>query len=104
MPGISGVDLAIQIKTECPECKILLFSGQTTTQNLLKDARSQGYTFQLLHKPVNPSVVLLNIEAFAVENSLAVRRKAPALSVSPRTLLMPRRTGTSWFIDSQERE
>jgi DNA-binding NtrC family response regulator len=102
MPGISGVDLAIQIKTECPECKILLFSGQTTTQNLLKDARSQGYTFQLLHKPVNPSVVLLNIEAFAVENSLAVRRKAPALSVSPRTLLMPRRTGTSWFIDSQE--
>ena len=52
MPGISGVDLAIQIKAQCPECKILLFSEEATAQDLLKDARGQGQTFQLLQKPV----------------------------------------------------
>jgi DNA-binding NarL/FixJ family response regulator len=44
MPGLSGVDLAIEIKAECPACKFLLFSGQATTRDLLKDARSQGNT------------------------------------------------------------
>jgi DNA-binding NtrC family response regulator len=98
MPGLSGVDLAIQIKAECPECKILLFSGQATTHDLLKDARSQGNNFQLLQKPVDPSVFLLRIEALTTESSLSVPRKAPssvaALQVSPRIHLMPRRTGT----------
>ena len=28
MPGLSGVDLAIQVKAQHPECRILLFSGQ----------------------------------------------------------------------------
>ena len=99
MPGLSGVDLAIQIKAECPECQILLFSGQATTHDLLKDARSQGNNFQLLQKPVDPSVILLSIEALTTESSLATPRKGPssvaALQVSPRIHLMPRRTGTS---------
>ena len=99
MHGLSGVDLAIQIKAECPECKILLFSGQASTRDLLKDARSQGNTFQLLQKPVHPSVMLLRLEALTAESSLACAKKAPvpvpALPVSPRILLMPRRTGAS---------
>jgi CheY-like chemotaxis protein len=48
MPGLTGIDLAIQIKAQYPECKILLFSGQATARNLLKDARNQGHNFQLL--------------------------------------------------------
>jgi CheY-like chemotaxis protein len=90
MPGLSGVDLAIQIRAECPECKILLFSGQATTQDLLKEARRQGNSFQLLRKPVHPSVMLKSIEALTMES---VPRKAPS-SVSPRIHLMPRRNGT----------
>ena len=27
MPGMNGVDLAIHLKSICPDCKILLFSG-----------------------------------------------------------------------------
>jgi CheY-like chemotaxis protein len=42
MPGISGIDLAIQMKAQYSECKILLFSGHAATQDLLEDARSQG--------------------------------------------------------------
>jgi DNA-binding NtrC family response regulator len=31
MPSISGVQLAIQIHEACPNCKVLLFSGQSLT-------------------------------------------------------------------------
>ena len=102
MPDLSGVDLAILIKAECPECKILLFSGQAATQDLLKDARSQGHTFQLLQKPVHPSIMLSMIGVLATESSLAGSRTSPspvpALPVyeaSRRILRMQRRTGTS---------
>ena len=70
MPGLSGVDLGIQIKAQSPECKILLFSGQANNKDLLKDARGQGNTFQLLQKPVHSSVVLSSIGALATESSL----------------------------------
>jgi DNA-binding NtrC family response regulator len=68
MRGLSGVDLAIQIKAQCPECKILLFSGQATTQDLLEDARSQGHAFQLLQKPIHPSEMLSRIGELVTEN------------------------------------
>jgi DNA-binding response OmpR family regulator len=88
MPGLPGVDLAIQIKVECPECKILLFSGHATTQYLLKDARSKWHNFQLLQKPVQPSVTFASIEALRVESSLGCLKKSPG-SVTPRILQMP---------------
>ena len=62
MAGISGVDLAIQMRTQYPNCKILLFSGQAATLDLLKGARAQGYDFRLLQKPVFPSELLSEIE------------------------------------------
>jgi CheY-like chemotaxis protein len=100
MRGLSGVDLAIQIKTQYPECKILLFSGQAATLDLLKDARSQGHNFQLLQKPVHPSVMLSRIGALATENSLAGSRTSPRpvpalpIKAASRVLRMPRCTGT----------
>jgi len=36
MPGISGIDLAIQMKAQFPTCKILLLSGQAATLDLLQ--------------------------------------------------------------------
>jgi len=77
MPGISGIDLAIQMRARYPECKILLFSGQAATMDLLEDARSQGHNFQLFQKPVQPSVMLSMIGELATENSLAGSRKSP---------------------------
>jgi DNA-binding NtrC family response regulator len=62
MAGISGVDLAIQMRTQHPHCKILLFSGQAVTSDLLEGARAQGYDFRLLQKPVFPSELLSEIE------------------------------------------
>jgi DNA-binding NtrC family response regulator len=70
MRGLSGVDLAVQIKAQCPLCKILLFSGQATTQDFLEDARSQGHDFQLLRKPVHPPEMLSRIAALMTESIL----------------------------------
>ena len=101
MPGLTGIDLAIQIKAQYPDCKILLFSRQATTQDLLEDARSQGHNFQLLQKPVHPSVMLSMIGELATENSLARSMTSPrpvaALPVkaAPRILRTPEYAGTS---------
>jgi CheY-like chemotaxis protein len=62
MPVLSGVDLAIRIKKECPDCKILLFSGQAATANLLEAARKDGHDFELLSKPIHPSEFLLKVK------------------------------------------
>jgi DNA-binding NtrC family response regulator len=63
MPGISGIDLAIQMKAQYPDCKVLLFSGQAATKDLLEDARNHGHDFQLLGKPVHPSLMLSRVVA-----------------------------------------
>jgi CheY-like chemotaxis protein len=61
MPGISGIDLAIQMKVQFPTCKILLFSGQAATLDLLQQARALGHNFDLLLKPIPPTEFLLEI-------------------------------------------
>jgi DNA-binding response OmpR family regulator len=61
MPGISGVDLAIQMRAQYPTCKILLFSGQAASMDLLEDARAQGHHFDLLLKPIPPTELLFEV-------------------------------------------
>ena len=61
MPKLSGVDLAITIKDECPDCKIMLFSGHAQTLDLLCVAREKGYDFSLLAKPLHPADLLRHI-------------------------------------------
>jgi CheY-like chemotaxis protein len=63
MPQMSGIDLAIQIRAACPDCKVLLFSGQAATADLLKSARAAGYTFELLLKPIHPADLLAKIRS-----------------------------------------
>lgn len=62
MPLLSGIDLAIQLRACCPNCKVLLFSGHSATTRLLAAARSKGYKFEFLAKPVHPNALLRKIE------------------------------------------
>jgi DNA-binding response OmpR family regulator len=62
MPELSGVSLAIRMKATCPGCKVLLFSGQAATSDLLRQARDQGHDFELLSKPLHPAAMLLRIK------------------------------------------
>jgi DNA-binding response OmpR family regulator len=61
MPEMNGVDLAIAVRAIHPGCKILLFSGQSATADLLASARKQGYDFELLSKPVHPADLLAKL-------------------------------------------
>jgi DNA-binding response OmpR family regulator len=63
MPGMTGIEAAIIIRTRYPKCKILLFSGQATTMDLLILARSQGHEFEILAKPVHPEDLLAKIRS-----------------------------------------
>jgi DNA-binding NtrC family response regulator len=65
MPEMSGVDLAIQFRKTYPECRILLFSGRATTASLLEAARSQGFDFDILKKPLHPDDLLAKIRSFS---------------------------------------
>lgn len=58
MPVLNGVDLCVQFKAIYPECRILLFSGQAATGELLGEAKKKGHHFDLLAKPVHPQQLL----------------------------------------------
>jgi DNA-binding NtrC family response regulator len=54
MGKMTGVDLAIYLSRARPECKVILFSGQNATANLLAEANKKGHDFRLLAKPIHP--------------------------------------------------
>jgi DNA-binding response OmpR family regulator len=65
LPGMSGIDLAIAMRRIFPDCKVLLFSGQASTSDLLVAASKQGHHFSLLTKPIHPTELLARVsEAF----------------------------------------
>jgi len=69
MPEISGIDLAIQLTEAYPHCKVLLFSGQAATSNLLEVARVRGHDFEVLSKPIHPAEFLKKIRDVTTESA-----------------------------------
>jgi CheY-like chemotaxis protein len=61
MSDMNGIDAAIKIRSMLPSCKILLFSGQAATADLLDRARAQGHEFEILAKPVHPQDLLARL-------------------------------------------
>lgn len=62
MPDMNGIDLAIHFRSMHPACRVLLFSGQASTSNLLERARQRGYHFDLMTKPVHPADLLARLQ------------------------------------------
>jgi len=58
MRGVTGVELAIYVRQNFPSCRVLLFSGQSSTSDLIHAANSKGYRFDMISKPVHPQVLL----------------------------------------------
>jgi CheY-like chemotaxis protein len=77
MPRMNGVSLAIALTKQLPETRILLFSGNTATADILADARTQGYSFRILAKPV-PIPEMLE----AVRSTLAGETPSEASAVA----------------------
>ncbi|MDR5730249.1 MAG: response regulator [Terriglobia bacterium] len=61
MPDMNGIDLAIAVTEAAPNCRVLLFSGQAATQDLLAAARNTGRDFAIIAKPIHPRQLLARI-------------------------------------------
>jgi two-component system response regulator AtoC len=68
MPDRNGVELAIEARRLWPEIPILLVSGNAATQGLMDTAHHEGYTFEILAKPVPPKQLLTRI--YSILNTL----------------------------------
>jgi len=58
MPQMNGVQLAIAIRKALPSVDIILLSGQAGITDILERATREGYTFDLISKPVHPEKLL----------------------------------------------
>jgi len=61
MPGMNGIEAAIVVRSQRPSCKILLFSGQAATADLLQTARAHGHSFEIIAKPIHPTDLLAKL-------------------------------------------
>lgn len=61
MPGMDGIELSQRVTEKVPECKVLLFSGNAATGELVEQARDRGLHLQLLSKPVHPVEMLRKV-------------------------------------------
>ena len=66
MPGMNGVALALLIRNSYPGCRVMLFSGNADTQDLVEEARGQGHELEVMAKPISPAKLLERI-AFLIQ-------------------------------------
>ena len=67
MPGLDGIELAKKIRATYPDCRVLLFSGNADTQQMLMAAEQQGHAFEILAKPVPPPKMLAKVAAMLAQ-------------------------------------
>lgn len=58
MPSLDGIELAKSVQSINPAIRILLVSGNVAASQLLRDASTEGFLFEILAKPVHPSRLL----------------------------------------------
>jgi CheY-like chemotaxis protein len=61
MPKMTGVELGILIAHELPETRVVLFSGQAATSELMRKAHASGYVFELFAKPIHPDELIAKL-------------------------------------------
>ena len=63
MGRMNGIEVATIFRNKLPDCKILLFSGQAATNDLLEKAHAQGHDFEILAKPVHPTDLIAKLRS-----------------------------------------
>ena len=62
MPQMNGVQLAIEIRKSLPSVGIILLSGQAGTTDIVERGSREGYSFELISKPVHPEKLLHRLQ------------------------------------------
>jgi CheY-like chemotaxis protein len=66
MPGLNGFETALRIKKRCPGCRLLFFSGYSGSPEMLslsENLRDSGHEFEVLAKPLHPSMLLEKVKS-----------------------------------------
>jgi DNA-binding response OmpR family regulator len=58
MSGMTGMEVAVYVRQHFPACRVLLFSGQASTSEMITKFDTKGYRFDMLTKPVRPEILL----------------------------------------------
>lgn len=61
---MSGIDAALEISIILPTCNVLLMSGDNQTDDMLKDAHARGHDFEIVPKPVYPTVIIDRLKGY----------------------------------------
>ena len=69
LPGMNGIDLAIRLRADYPECRLSLFSGASGSSDLLQEALRNGHEFRILPKPIHPLELLGVVSEMLLEGS-----------------------------------
>jgi CheY-like chemotaxis protein len=62
MPKMTGVELGIRLRSEVPQARVILFSGQAATSELMRKAQADGHTFELFPKPIHPEELIAKLK------------------------------------------
>ncbi|MGD0732510.1 MAG: response regulator [Terracidiphilus sp.] len=63
LPGISAIELAFAVKSELPNCKILLLAGEKLASDLAETAGPKGKEFDVIRKPYSRSDLIARVAA-----------------------------------------
>ncbi|HEY6445840.1 MAG TPA: response regulator [Acidobacteriaceae bacterium] len=66
MPRMTGVELGMRLRDELPEARILMFSGQAATSELMRKAQADGYDFELFPKPIHPDDLIAKLRGLSL--------------------------------------
>jgi DNA-binding NtrC family response regulator len=58
LPQMNGLELAGVLRDNHPNCRLLLFSGEEATADLIAHEARSGNVFEVLAKPVHPAYIL----------------------------------------------
>jgi DNA-binding NtrC family response regulator len=54
MPGLTGIQLALEVRKRCPNCRIFLMSALDSIEAELKKSGAKANEFRLFQKPFRP--------------------------------------------------
>lgn len=63
MPGLNGLQLAHQLRTECSGARVFLLTGQGNIAWMSQQMRELGSEFEILAKPLHPEELLERLKS-----------------------------------------
>jgi DNA-binding response OmpR family regulator len=87
LPGLNGLELAVQVTRIAPDCEVILLVGNSAIPSLNAMAGSLRRRFKILPKPTHPADLLEAVFALLIPHGHALTRPREVRARSPYDLL-----------------